>query len=151
MFKHTKAQVPASISDPLRTFDDSVFAGTAGAAAASVCVCLAGGVFGALSVFTVTVRYAVVVTVTLWLAVGLTVSLQPVLRVMDILMGISHSCSAQVFIIIAVLLALLVGNVHMVLPACHLGISKISDWQSLLMLPCRYQRGLDGNVVPRWS
>lgn len=119
-----------NILDPFRTFYDSIFAAAAGAAAASVCIRLAGGVFGGLPVFTLTVRLAVA-TVALWLAVGLTVSLQPLLRRTGVLMntpgGVSHPCSAQVFIITGVLLALLLGNVHVVLPACHLGVCEVSD------------------------
>lgn len=125
-------KVTVCISDPLRSLYVSIFAATTSAPAASVYVYLAGGVFGGLAVFTFTVRPAVVVTVALWLAVVLIVRLQPVLRLVGVLMNtswvISRPCSAQVFIIIGVLLALLLGDVHVVLPACHSGISEISDW-----------------------
>ena len=81
--------------------------------------------------FTVTVGPAVVIAVALLLAVGLIVSLQPVLRLADVSMatsgGVSYPCSAQVVLIIGVLLTLLLGNVHVVLPARYLGISEISD------------------------
>lgn len=127
--KLTKTEVTDCTSDPLRTLYDSIFAATT--AAASVCVCLARGLFGRLPVFTFTVKLAVVITLALCLAVGLTVSLQPVLKLTDVLIntsgGICHPCSAHVFIITGVLLTLLLGNVHVVLPACPLGIRDICD------------------------
>lgn len=81
--------------------------------------------------FPFTVRLAVVVAVARWLAIGRIVSLQLVLKLTHILEdtsgGVSHPPFTQVVFIIGVLLALLLSYVHVVLPACHLGISEIGD------------------------
>lgn len=78
-----------------------------------------------------TLRFAVVVIVARLLVVGLLLYLQSVLLLTKVFVksfgGISQAFFAQVLIIIAAMLALLLGNIHVILPTRHLRISKIGD------------------------
>lgn len=122
--KNDKKTTIICCSDPLRTTSLSKLAAIA-VAAASVCVCLAGGVPGGLSVLALMVVLTVVTVVVLLL----NGSFQPVLHLTGVLMssaGITQPSPGLVVTTTGVLMTLLLSNIDMVLLACYLGITEVS-------------------------
>lgn len=116
-----------NVLDPLRALYLSIFA-AATAAAASVRVHFTLGVFGrCLAMSSFSLRFAVVVILALLLVVTLLLRLQLVLLLTDFFVKSLTSFAQVIVIVTAVMLALLLGDVDVILTACHLGVVEVSD------------------------